>query len=899
MPSAIPTEGLRDPDIAELFFKEDPERLFTNLREVGYGSFGAVYSARDLRTNEMVAIKKLSYAEMWSTKRWQGIIKEVRFLRTLKHPNIVEYKGCYLCEFTAWLVMENCIGSVSDVLKVHKKPLQELEIAAITHGALQGLAYLHSHSMIHRDIKAANILLTEQGQVKLADFGLASMVSPARSFVGTPYWMAPEVILAKDKEQQYGTEVDIWSLGITCIELAEMKPPLWSNSSVSVFSHIIRSESPTLQSTEWSYHFRHFVDSCLQKIPLDRPTSQKLLKHMFVLRECPETVLIDLIQRTKVLSQEAHNRPAVESQEEEDLDYCVGWKWTVNSVESHQSVPSMCRGASRQNTSVSSFPDASGDERALDMMEGHRTVMPSSSVIRLKPVTRQMQEHEPREQMFSYIEMKWQHQKKLVTLEDKLKVEVAEHRFRIEKDFETQCNNFAAEMEKLTEKHQAAIEKEAKVMSNEEKKFKQHLQAQQKKELNSFLKSQKREYKLQKEQLKKAVNESQSTPRKEKQEWLSKQIENIQHLQAEEQTDLLQHQRQYLGLQCRRFQRKILLGCCNLEQDLVMEELNKRQTQMDLEHATLLRHHESMQELEFRQLNTRQKMRCELIGLQHQAELTNQLQHNKRREQELRRKHAMEVRRQSKSLKSKKLQIKKQFQDTCKIQTRKYKALRNHLQEFTPKSERKAALKRLEKEHTRKLAILAEQCDHSIREMLSTQALRLDEAQKAECQVLKLQLQQELELLNSYHSKIKMQAEAQDDRELRELEQKVSSHRALIEQQIEEEVVTFQNESTERMRSLLERRATEMRAFKSESERLGFRNLAPDASSHSSSRVSDWPHGPTGGPGPHSGHPIGGPPQACGHPMQGGPPVMEVTLPCQCIGYSEVAVWELAIALRL
>ncbi|XP_073096146.1 serine/threonine-protein kinase TAO3-like [Manis javanica] len=147
--------------------------------------------------------------------------------------------------------MEYCIGSVSDFVKVHKKPLQEMEIAAITHGALQGLVYLHSHNMIHRDIKASNILLTERGQVKLADFGLASMASRASSFVGTPYWMAPEVILAKDKQQKYDAKVDVWSLGITCIELAEMKPPLWNNSSVSVFSHIIRNESPTLQSTKW------------------------------------------------------------------------------------------------------------------------------------------------------------------------------------------------------------------------------------------------------------------------------------------------------------------------------------------------------------------------------------------------------------------------------------------------------------------------------------------------------------------------------------------------------------------------------------------------------------------------------------------------------------------------
>ncbi|KAI5929168.1 Serine/threonine-protein kinase TAO1 [Manis javanica] len=252
MPSTSPTGSLKDPETAELFFKEDPEKLFTDLREVGHGTFGAVYSARDVRTNEVVAIKKLSYTGMRCRKKWQDIIKEVRFLQILKHPNIIESKGCYLSEHTAWLVMEYCIGSVSDLLIVHEKPLQEMEIAAIIHGALQGLAYIHSHAMIHRDIKAANILLTEQGQVKLADFGLASMVSPARSFTGTLYWMAPEVILAKkNKEQQYGTEVDIWSLGITCMELAEMKPPLWNNSSVSVFSHIIRNESPTLQSTEW------------------------------------------------------------------------------------------------------------------------------------------------------------------------------------------------------------------------------------------------------------------------------------------------------------------------------------------------------------------------------------------------------------------------------------------------------------------------------------------------------------------------------------------------------------------------------------------------------------------------------------------------------------------------
>uniref|UniRef100_H2RFM3 non-specific serine/threonine protein kinase n=1 Tax=Pan troglodytes TaxID=9598 RepID=H2RFM3_PANTR len=671
MPSTNRAGSLKDPEIAELFFKEDPEKLFTDLREIGHGSFGAVYFARDVRTNEVVAIKKMSYSGKQSTEKWQDIIKEVKFLQRIKHPNSIEYKGCYLREHTAWLVMEYCLGSASDLLEVHKKPLQEVEIAAITHGALQGLAYLHSHTMIHRDIKAGNILLTEPGQVKLADFGSASMASPANSFVGTPYWMAPEVILAMD-EGQYDGKVDVWSLGITCIELAERKPPLFNMNAMSALYHIAQNESPTLQSNEWSDYFRNFVDSCLQKIPQDRPTSEELLKHIFVLRERPETVLIDLIQRTKdavreldnlqyrkmkkLLFQEAHNGPAVEAQEEEEeQDHGVGRTGTVNSVGSNQSIPSMSISASSQSSSVNSLPDVSDDKSELDMMEGDHTVMSNSSVIHLKP---------------------------------------EEENYREEGDPRTRASD------------------------------------------------------------------PQSPPQ------------------------VSRHKSHY----------------------------------RNREHFATIR---------------------------------------------------------TASL-SKELQIKKQFQDTCKIQTRQYKALRNHLLETTPKSEHKAVLKRLKEEQTRKLAILAEQYDHSINEMLSTQALRLDEAQEAECQVLKMQLQQELELLNAYQSKIKMQAEAQHDRELRELEQRVSLRRALLEQKIEEEMLALQNERTERIRSLLERQAREIEAFDSESMRLGFSNmvlsnLSPEAFSHSYPGASGWSHNPTGGPGPHWGHPMGGPPQAWGHPMQGGP----------------------------
>ncbi|XP_067343935.1 serine/threonine-protein kinase TAO2 isoform X2 [Channa argus] len=722
MPSSVRAGSLKDPEVAELFSREDPEKLFTDLREIGHGSFGAVYFAHDIRTNEVVAIKKMSYSGKQSNEKWQDIIKEVKFLQKLRHPNTVEYRGCYLREHTAWLVMEYCLGSASDLLEVHKKPLQEVEIAAITHGALQGLVYLHSHNMIHRDVKAGNILLTEPGQVKLGDFGSASIVAPANSFVGTPYWMAPEVILAMD-EGQYDGKVDVWSLGITCIELAERKPPLFNMNAMSALYHIAQNESPVLQSNHWSDYFRNFVDSCLQKIAQDRPTSDVLLKHHFLCRERPMTVVMDLIARTKdavreldnlqyrkmkkILFHEAHNGPAPEGgDEEEDVEQYMLRTGTVNSMESSHSLPSMSISASSQSSSVNSLADGSDDSGEMAMMqEGEHTVTSNSSVLH-KPlshdniyddpyqpevdsqreassaggggggggggrrrrgrdhfatirtaslVTRQIQEHEQgsalREQMSGYKRMRRQHQKQLMGLENKLKAEMDEHQLRLDKELENQRNSFSMEAEKLSKKHQAILEKETKATLTEEKKFQQHILAQQKKELTTLLESQKRQYRQRKEQLKEELNENQSTPKREKQEWLVHQKECLQQLQAEEEANLLRRQRQYYELQCRQYKRKMLLARHNLEQDLLREDLNKKQTLKDLECAMLLRHHESTQELEFRQLGLVQRTRAELIRTQHQTELTNQMEYNKRREQELRQKHAVEVRQQPKSLK--------------------------------------------------------------------------------------------------------------------------------------------------------------------------------------------------------------------------------------------------------
>uniref|UniRef100_T1J5D9 Large ribosomal subunit protein P2 n=1 Tax=Strigamia maritima TaxID=126957 RepID=T1J5D9_STRMM len=860
MPSLPRAGSLKDPDIAELFDREDPEKIFVDLREIGHGSFGAVYYARNVITKEIVAIKKMSYTGKQSVEKWQDIIKEIRFLHQLKHRNTIDYKGCYLKEHTAWLVMEYCLGSASDIIEVHKKPLREEEIAAICQDVLQGLEYLHSMGKIHRDVKAGNILLTENGTVKLADFGSASIVCPANSFVGTPYWMAPEVILAMD-EGQYDGKVDVWSLGITVIELAERKPPYFNMNAMSALYHIAQNDSPVISSGDWSDTLRHFVESCLQKSPADRPTACQLLNHQLIARTRPPHVIIDLIHRTKAAVRELDNLNyrkmkkilMIESYENEtsacevevestEDDQAGGDSSKSNSITSTQSIQSGGVSASSQSSSTNSLPPAD-DLQCYPPSIRQRVARHSSSGLSVGDgatnnfatirttsiVTKQQKEHlqesEMNEQMSGYKRMRRQHQKLLIQLEEKCRQEMEEHKQKLDKEYENLLQQFSKELEKLQTKHQQELERKLKHNLACERKLTKQIQQQQEQEMKGFQIQQKKDYKLNRDRMKKELSDD-TTPKKQRDDTLRSHKENIQQMQAAEGHRLHREHKQYLELEIRKFRRRKLLQYHQLEQDLLREELNKRQGQLDHAHTTLLHHHELTQDLEYRQQRAVHQLREEQIRKQHQTELANQQEYTQRAERELNKKHALEVKQQPKSLKQKELQIRKQFRDTCKIQTRQYKALKNQILQSTPKEDQKSVNKRLKEEQMRKLAILGEQYEQRIAEMLQKQSIRLDESQEIEARHLREQLQQELELLMAFQSKIKMQTEAQRNRERRELEERVSVRRALLEHKMEEEIQQFQHERSERIRLLHERQAREIEDFDRESARLGFSAMA-------------------------------------------------------------------------
>uniref|UniRef100_A0A8C5DXR6 non-specific serine/threonine protein kinase n=1 Tax=Gouania willdenowi TaxID=441366 RepID=A0A8C5DXR6_GOUWI len=270
----------------------DPAGIFELVEVVGNGTYGQVYKGRHVKTGQLAAIKVMEVTE----EEEEEIKLEINMLKSYSHHrNIATYYGAFIRKGPAgqdhqlWLVMEYCgAGSVTDLVKKTKgNCLKEDWIAYICREVLRGLSHLHSHHVIHRDIKGQNVLLTENAEVKLVDFGVSAQLDKTigrrNTFIGTPYWMAPEVIACDENpEATYDYRSDLWSLGITALEMAEGAPPLCDMHPMRALFLIPRNPPPKLKSKKWSKRFLSFVDSCLIKNHLHRPLTDVLLRHAFI-----------------------------------------------------------------------------------------------------------------------------------------------------------------------------------------------------------------------------------------------------------------------------------------------------------------------------------------------------------------------------------------------------------------------------------------------------------------------------------------------------------------------------------------------------------------------------------------------------------------------------------------
>uniref|UniRef100_A0A8C7ICT2 non-specific serine/threonine protein kinase n=1 Tax=Oncorhynchus kisutch TaxID=8019 RepID=A0A8C7ICT2_ONCKI len=354
---------------------ENPEEIWEIIGELGDGAFGKVYKAQNKQTGILAAAKVI---DTKTEEELEDYMVEIDILASCDHHNIVKLLDAFYYDSKLWILIEFCAGGAVDAVMLElERPLTEPQIRVVCKQTLQALLYLHDNKVIHRDLKAGNILLSLNGDVKLADFGVSAKntktLQRRDSFIGTPYWMAPEVVMCETfKDRPYDYKADIWSLGVTLIEMAQIEPPNHEMNPMRVLLKIAKADPPTLmQPSRWSPEFSDFLRKCLDKNVDNRWNVAQLLQHPFLSTVTDSRPLRELIAEAKA---EVYEEIEEHKEEEEEED--------GETQRGHKRAPSDASVASSEDEKLPQSPSASILESLPETAE---PVIPTPQIVEKVP----------------------------------------------------------------------------------------------------------------------------------------------------------------------------------------------------------------------------------------------------------------------------------------------------------------------------------------------------------------------------------------------------------------------------------------------------------------------------------------------------------------------------------
>uniref|UniRef100_A0A7N6F8G5 non-specific serine/threonine protein kinase n=1 Tax=Anabas testudineus TaxID=64144 RepID=A0A7N6F8G5_ANATE len=696
---------------------ENPEEIWDIIGELGDGAFGKVFKAQNKQTGVLAAAKVI---DTKTEEELEDYMVEIEILASCDHPNIVKLLDAFYYESKLWILIEFCAGGAVDAIMLElERALTEPQIKVVCKQTMQALVYLHDNKIIHRDLKAGNILLTLDGDVKLADFGVSARntktLQRRDSFIGTPYWMAPEVVMCEtSKDRPYDYKADIWSLGVTLIELAQIEPPNHEMNPMRVLLKIAKSDPPTLmQPSRWSPEFNDFLKRCLDKNVDSRWSATQLLQHSFVSSVTDNKPLRELIAEAKAeVTEEIEEHK--EDEEEEETEAPLVGKHEVKLEESVLMLKTL-RWIKMCIYINSSFQDTKRQKKTLKktrtfIVDGVEVSVTTSKIITDNDAKNEEMRFLRRQELRELRLLQKEEQRAQQQLSNKLQQQKEQIYRRFEQETTSKKRQYDQEVENLERQQKQTIERLEQEHTNRLRDEAKRIKAEQDKELSKYQNMLKNRKKEEQEFLQKQQQDLDSA--------LKKIIQQHKHELATIERDCLNHKQQLLRAR-----------------EAAMWELEER-------------HLQEKHQLFKQQLKDQYFMQRHQLLKRHEKEMEQMQRYNQRLIEEMKNKQTQERTRlpkiQRSEAKTRMAMFKKSLRITGAAITPEQE--REKVKQFAAQEEKRQKNERLHQhqKHENQMRDLQLQCDANIRE--------LQQLQNEKCHLLIEHETQKLKELDEEHS---------------------------------------------------------------------------------------------------------------------------------------------------